>query len=175
MHTFHLPYGECTITLEDVQLQLGLSVDVSALTRFIKFQWTLYEDPKIRAVILDKSYWSTMLSWRCTRRIECCDNLDFDNRFSWHLRYSMISTKSTYSNRIRIGRQSGRNILKYGKIGMIIYLLGTDYRSRVSVRDGLHAMVQDPWQVIFAVRRTEALVNSCRKGMMRPFKSKEKG
>ncbi|MBA0849811.1 hypothetical protein Goshw_021003 [Gossypium schwendimanii] len=33
MHTFHLPYGECTITLEDVKLQLGLSVDGSSLTR----------------------------------------------------------------------------------------------------------------------------------------------
>ncbi|MFQ6621760.1 hypothetical protein Gotur_002438 [Gossypium turneri] len=32
MHTFHLPCGECTITLEDVQLQLGLLVDGSALT-----------------------------------------------------------------------------------------------------------------------------------------------
>ncbi|MBA0877713.1 hypothetical protein Goshw_006483 [Gossypium schwendimanii] len=31
-HTFHLPCGECTITLEDVQLQLGLSVDGSVLT-----------------------------------------------------------------------------------------------------------------------------------------------
>ncbi|MBA0871226.1 hypothetical protein Goshw_022992 [Gossypium schwendimanii] len=26
-HTFHLSYGGCTITLEDVQLQLGLPVD----------------------------------------------------------------------------------------------------------------------------------------------------
>ncbi|MFQ6657698.1 hypothetical protein Gotur_027267, partial [Gossypium turneri] len=26
-HTFHLLCGECTITLEDVQLQLGLPVD----------------------------------------------------------------------------------------------------------------------------------------------------
>ncbi|MBA0680966.1 hypothetical protein Goari_012634, partial [Gossypium aridum] len=33
-HTFHLPCGECTITLEDVQLQLGLSVDGSVLTEF---------------------------------------------------------------------------------------------------------------------------------------------
>ncbi|MFQ6638827.1 hypothetical protein Gotur_016213, partial [Gossypium turneri] len=31
-HTFHLSCGECTIILEDVQLQLGLSVDGSALT-----------------------------------------------------------------------------------------------------------------------------------------------
>lgn len=26
-HTFHLPVGECTITLEDVSLQLGLRVN----------------------------------------------------------------------------------------------------------------------------------------------------
>nr|KYP31590.1 Serine/threonine protein phosphatase 7 long form isogeny [Cajanus cajan] len=26
-HTFHFPTGECTITLEDVALQLGLRVD----------------------------------------------------------------------------------------------------------------------------------------------------
>ncbi|MFQ6634637.1 hypothetical protein Gotur_010131, partial [Gossypium turneri] len=35
-NTFHLPCGECTITLEDVQLQLGLLVDGSALTRFVQ-------------------------------------------------------------------------------------------------------------------------------------------
>ncbi|QHO36373.1 uncharacterized protein DS421_9g283280 [Arachis hypogaea] len=27
MHTFHLPWGECTITLEDVAMQLGLPID----------------------------------------------------------------------------------------------------------------------------------------------------
>ncbi|MFQ6626775.1 hypothetical protein Gotur_006147, partial [Gossypium turneri] len=31
-HTFHLPCGECTITLEDVSLQLGLPVDGSPVT-----------------------------------------------------------------------------------------------------------------------------------------------
>ncbi|MBA0634568.1 hypothetical protein Godav_024507 [Gossypium davidsonii] len=31
-HTFHLSYGECTITLKDVQLQLRLPVDGSILT-----------------------------------------------------------------------------------------------------------------------------------------------
>ncbi|MBA0748119.1 hypothetical protein Gogos_004970 [Gossypium gossypioides] len=29
-----------------------------------------------------RSHWSTMPLLRCTRRIECCGNLDFDNRFS---------------------------------------------------------------------------------------------
>ncbi|KAG8486601.1 hypothetical protein CXB51_020080 [Gossypium anomalum] len=31
-HTFHLPCGECTITLEDVHLQLGLPMDGDAVT-----------------------------------------------------------------------------------------------------------------------------------------------
>ncbi|MFQ6667799.1 hypothetical protein Gotur_033706, partial [Gossypium turneri] len=31
-HTFHLPCGECTITLEDVSLQLGLPVDGHPVT-----------------------------------------------------------------------------------------------------------------------------------------------
>ncbi|KAH1031347.1 hypothetical protein J1N35_043521 [Gossypium stocksii] len=31
-HTFHLSCGKCTITLEDVQLQLGLPVDRYAVT-----------------------------------------------------------------------------------------------------------------------------------------------
>ncbi|MBA0792360.1 hypothetical protein Gohar_016865 [Gossypium harknessii] len=37
MHTFHLPCGEYTITLKDVQLQLGLPVDRSVLTGSIQF------------------------------------------------------------------------------------------------------------------------------------------
>ncbi|KAH1129539.1 hypothetical protein J1N35_000917 [Gossypium stocksii] len=32
-HTFHLPYDECTITLEDLALQLGLLVDGPVITR----------------------------------------------------------------------------------------------------------------------------------------------
>ncbi|XP_017644331.1 protein MAIN-LIKE 2-like [Gossypium arboreum] len=31
-HTFHLPCGECTVTLEDVALQLGLHINGSAVT-----------------------------------------------------------------------------------------------------------------------------------------------
>ncbi|MBA0630287.1 hypothetical protein Godav_002402 [Gossypium davidsonii] len=43
-----------------------------------------------------RSYWSTMLLSRCTRRIKCCGNLDSDNRFLRHLRCSIKSTKLTY-------------------------------------------------------------------------------
>ena len=31
-HTFHLPCGECTVTLEDVAVQLGLPIDGNAVT-----------------------------------------------------------------------------------------------------------------------------------------------
>ncbi|MBA0771908.1 hypothetical protein Gotri_007370 [Gossypium trilobum] len=35
-HTFHLPCGECIITLEDMQLQLGLLGNGSALTESVQ-------------------------------------------------------------------------------------------------------------------------------------------
>ncbi|MBA0610504.1 hypothetical protein Godav_011346 [Gossypium davidsonii] len=55
---------------------------------------------KIRTFGMLRSHLSTMLLSRCTRRIECCDNLDSDNRFLRHLRCSMMSTKFTYGKRI---------------------------------------------------------------------------
>jgi hypothetical protein len=30
-HTFHLPFGECTVTLEDVYMLLGLRIDGKAM------------------------------------------------------------------------------------------------------------------------------------------------
>ncbi|MBA0779687.1 hypothetical protein Gotri_003902 [Gossypium trilobum] len=48
---------------------------------------------KIRPFGMFRSHWSTMLLSRCTRWIECYDNLDYDNRFSRHLRCSIKSTK----------------------------------------------------------------------------------
>ncbi|RYR01971.1 hypothetical protein Ahy_B06g080834 [Arachis hypogaea] len=42
-HTFHLPWGECTITVEDVAMQLGLPIDgepVSGTTKYnIRLKW----------------------------------------------------------------------------------------------------------------------------------------
>ncbi|MFQ6665958.1 hypothetical protein Gotur_032495 [Gossypium turneri] len=35
-HTFHLPCGECTITLEDITLQLGLLVDGYPVTESVQ-------------------------------------------------------------------------------------------------------------------------------------------
>nr|KYP31706.1 Serine/threonine protein phosphatase 7 long form isogeny [Cajanus cajan] len=39
IHIFHLPIGECKITLEDVALQLGLKVDGKVATRPTFFDW----------------------------------------------------------------------------------------------------------------------------------------
>ncbi|MFQ6654636.1 hypothetical protein Gotur_025539, partial [Gossypium turneri] len=36
-HTFHFPCGECTVTLEDVALQLGLLIDGSPITGVTAF------------------------------------------------------------------------------------------------------------------------------------------
>ena len=42
-HIFHLSCGECTITLEDVQLQLGLPVDGYAVIGSVSFtDWGAY-------------------------------------------------------------------------------------------------------------------------------------
>ncbi|MBA0769962.1 hypothetical protein Gotri_018647 [Gossypium trilobum] len=43
-----------------------------------------------------------MLPSRCMRPVECCDSLDFDNRFPWHLKTLMICILSTCGSRMRI-------------------------------------------------------------------------
>ena len=38
-HTFHFPYGEATVTLQDVALHLGLPIDGEAVTGVVTAQW----------------------------------------------------------------------------------------------------------------------------------------
>ncbi|MBA0854629.1 hypothetical protein Goshw_002815, partial [Gossypium schwendimanii] len=53
-HTFHLLYGECTITLEDVQLQLRLPADGSILTGFAQsVHWGVIEMGWLRDTFLE--------------------------------------------------------------------------------------------------------------------------
>ena len=44
-HTFHMPCGECTITLQDVAVQLGLPVDGEPVVGSLLYDWkVLCED-----------------------------------------------------------------------------------------------------------------------------------
>ncbi|KAK5810946.1 hypothetical protein PVK06_026263 [Gossypium arboreum] len=53
---------------------------------------------RIRTSSMLGSHWSATSPSTCTRWIECCGNSDSYNRFRWHLRCSMMSTKSTYGD-----------------------------------------------------------------------------
>ncbi|RYQ89294.1 hypothetical protein Ahy_B09g096011 [Arachis hypogaea] len=45
-HTFYLPWGECTITLEDVAMQLGLSIDGEPVSGTIR-SWSKFHQKDI--------------------------------------------------------------------------------------------------------------------------------
>ncbi|KAH1122394.1 hypothetical protein J1N35_005554 [Gossypium stocksii] len=120
-YTFPLrtSYVGIPTSLEDIRLLLDQRLEA-------QFQWTPYEDSVIQAVIPDEflqnpNIWHVkvslinMLPWRYTRQIEYCDNLDSGNQFPWNLRCSMMSTKSTYDNCIRIGRDTGHTISNVGR------------------------------------------------------------
>ena len=51
-HMFHLPYGECTITLEDVAYQLGLCVNGQAVSG-CKGSWARYHGQDIWIMCYD--------------------------------------------------------------------------------------------------------------------------
>ena len=74
-HTFHLPYGECTITLEDVAYQLGLRVDGQAVSGCTG-SWGRYHGRDIWTICYDlfgtvpsldeRDGYSVFLSWFST-------------------------------------------------------------------------------------------------------------
>ena len=38
-HTFHLPHGEMAITLQDIEVMLGVPIDGLPVTRSVKLDW----------------------------------------------------------------------------------------------------------------------------------------
>ncbi|KAF1862077.1 hypothetical protein Lal_00026594, partial [Lupinus albus] len=53
-HTFHLPIGECTITLEDVAYQLGFPIDGDVVTGSTNMDWDVVCYNLLGAVPTDK-------------------------------------------------------------------------------------------------------------------------
>ncbi|MBA0570776.1 hypothetical protein Golob_004386 [Gossypium lobatum] len=134
-HTLHLPCGEHTITSEDMQLQLRLSVDRSILTKFAQSADRGAICYDLLGVISNIIYGGRIvIGWLPkTFPVPGDDSIEVQRvRYAWAyilqiirvtLEVSMMSTKLTYDDQIRIGLSSTRNILKCGKISTIIYLL----------------------------------------------------
>ena len=67
-HTFHFPSWECTVTLEDVALHLGLPIDGEVVTRGTDFEVPYLQD---------------MYQWLLGRRLKTRDFDGYGIRLSW--------------------------------------------------------------------------------------------
>ncbi|QHN87344.1 protein MAIN-LIKE 2-like [Arachis ipaensis] len=98
-HTFHLPWGECTITLEDVAMQLGLPVDgqpVSGTLRsWSKFhqrdiwEWCHELLGEVPAGHVGTTKYNIKLKWLRTRLQQMPLDLD-DNGLMQYARYYIL-------------------------------------------------------------------------------------
>uniref|UniRef100_A0A9I9E1F2 Aminotransferase-like plant mobile domain-containing protein n=1 Tax=Cucumis melo TaxID=3656 RepID=A0A9I9E1F2_CUCME len=62
-YTFHMPCGECTITLQDVAVQLGLPVDGEPLTGSLRYNWMLICNDYLGVVPPDMKGQRLSLPW----------------------------------------------------------------------------------------------------------------
>ncbi|MBA0707560.1 hypothetical protein Golax_019595 [Gossypium laxum] len=91
-HTFHLPCEECTITLEDVQLQLRLPVDGPVLTEPIQSTDCGAICYDLLGVILDNIYGVSIDTIRGSAfRAEILDEF-FQNLNSWHVKPTLVNS-----------------------------------------------------------------------------------
>ncbi|MBA0789089.1 hypothetical protein Gotri_027402 [Gossypium trilobum] len=87
-YTFHLPCKECTITLEDVQLQLGLLVDGFVLTRSVQSDDSGAICYDLLGAILDNIYegWIKM-GWLRDKFLEPANDLNEVERIRYAQTY----------------------------------------------------------------------------------------
>ncbi|KAG8472626.1 hypothetical protein CXB51_034310 [Gossypium anomalum] len=105
-HTFHLLCGECTITLEDVALQLGLPMDGEVVTRIVGFgnwsatcEWNnkashmgIVEELEDIRLLLDQRSKAEIewMSYADLRIQEYIPSKFLTNRNIWHIKVALI-------------------------------------------------------------------------------------
>ncbi|KAG8478820.1 hypothetical protein CXB51_028798 [Gossypium anomalum] len=179
-HTFHLPCGECTITLEDVQLQLGLSVDGSALTR-IRYARTYilemiggYLMPDLSRNLVHLRWLLKLVDFRTAGKLSW-ESAVLATLYRWNHPASYIGIPSALEDiRLLLDQQLETQFqwTPY-EDPAIRAVIPEEFFQNLNI---WHVKVPlDPWQTIFAVGRVEASANPCGKGTTGPFKFKEKG
>ncbi|MBA0635535.1 hypothetical protein Godav_029243, partial [Gossypium davidsonii] len=177
----------CTITLKDVQLQLGLLVDGSVLTRSAQsVDWRVicYD---LLGVIPNNTYegWAYILEIIGSYlMLDLSRNLVHlrwllklvDFRATGELSWGSVHVKVSLVNYATVDmHQTDRVLRQFGfQQPILVTPVVLDNEHEINLRQS-NMHWPDPWQVIFVLGRAKASANLCRKGTMRPFKSKEKG
>ncbi|RYR13538.1 hypothetical protein Ahy_B04g070476 isoform F [Arachis hypogaea] len=96
-HTFHMPFGECTVTLQDVAFQLGLPVDGEAVSGCLGFHERfrvlppdaseetvrIYARAYIMMLLSTQLFGDKSANWVHIRWLPFAANLDGMGRYSW--------------------------------------------------------------------------------------------
>ncbi|KAG8478361.1 hypothetical protein CXB51_028113 [Gossypium anomalum] len=196
-HTFHLPCGECTIILEDVQLQLGLLVDGSVLTGSLLIEkpyatifWVRFQIIFMEVGSRWAGYKTHSRSWGMIR-LKVAGELSWGSAVLLTLYWKMCQVEpfgelwwNTYRSRRYTTSMSKAHFqwTPYEDLAIWVVILDEFLQNLniwhvkvLLINYATVKMHEDPWQAIFALERAEALAIPCRKGMTGHFKSKDKG